>query len=99
MTSLIPPLIFPSINYKAYRELNAKYQKNFNRNIYHLEVLTFDMIPLIAATWFNSKEPKLKASMFNGSYKGKTGNFSIKENKTNRNLILYKIVDKEFKKI
>ena len=92
-------IIFPSINYKAYKELNAKYQKNFNRNIYHLEVLTFDMIPLIAATWFNSKETKLKASMFNGSYKGKTGNFSIKENKTYRNLILYKIIDKKFKKI
>jgi len=92
-------IIFPSINYKAYQELNEKYQKNFNRNIYHLEVLTFDMIPLIAATWFGSKERKLKASNFNGSYKGKTGNFSIKENKANRNLILYKILNKKFKKI
>jgi len=92
-------IIFPSINYKAYQELNEKYQKNFNRDIYHLEVLTFDMLPLIASTWFNSKDQKLKASNFNGSYKGKTGNFSIKENKVNRNLILYKIVDKKFKKI
>ena len=57
------------------------------------------MLPLIASTWFNSKDQKLKASNFNGSYKGKTGNFSIKENKVNRNLILYKIVDKKFKKI
>lgn len=92
-------IIFPSINYKAYQELNKKYQKNFNRDIYHLEVLTFDMIPLIAATWFNSKERKLKASSFNGSYKGKTGKFVIKENKTNRDLILYKIIKKKFKKI
>ena len=37
--------------------------------------------------------------MFNGSYKGKAGNFSIKENKTNRNLLLYKINNKQFKKI
>lgn len=92
-------IIFPSINYKAYQELNEKYQKNFNRDIYHLEVLTFDMIPLIASTWFNSKDRKLKASNFNGSYKGKTGNFSIKENKANRDLILYKIINKKFKKI
>jgi len=92
-------IIFPSINYKAYQELNEKYQKNFNREIYHLEVLTFDMIPLIAATWFNSKESKFKASNFNGSYKGKTGNFVIKENRTNRDLILYKITKKKFKKI
>ncbi len=92
-------IIFPSINYKAYQELNEKYQKNFNRNIYHLEILTFDMIPLIAATWFSSKEKKLKASNFNGSYKGKTGNFTIKENKAYRNLNLYKIKDKKFKKI
>ena len=92
-------IIFPSINYKAYQELNEKYQKNFNRDIYHLEVLTFDMIPLIATTWFGSKEQRLKASNFNGSYKGKTGNFTIKENRANRNLILYKITDKKFKKI
>ncbi len=92
-------LIFPSINYKAYKELNEKYQKNFNRDIYHLEVLTFDMIPLIAATLFSSKERKLKASNFNGSYKGKTGNFTIKDNRANRNLILYKIKGKKFKKI
>ena len=92
-------IIFPSINYKAYQELNEKYQKNFNRDIYHLEVLTFDMIPLIASIWFNSKDRKLKTSNFNGSYKGKTGNFSIKENRANRDLILYKIVNKKFKKI
>ena len=92
-------IIFPSVNYKAYQELNEKYQKNFNRDIYHLEVLTFDMIPLIASTWFNSKDRKLKASNFNGSYKGKTGNFSIKENRANRDLILYKIINKKFKKI
>ena len=92
-------IIFPSINYKAYKELNEKYQKNFSRDIYHLEVLTFDMIPLIASTWFNSKDRKLKASNFNGSYKGKTGNFSIKENRANRDLILYKIINKKFKKI
>ena len=92
-------IIFPSINYKAYQELNEKYRKNFNRDIYHLEVLTFDMIPLIASTWFNSKDRKLKASNFNGSYKGKTGNFSIKENRANRDLILYKIINKKFKKI
>ena len=92
-------IIFPSINYKAYQELNEKYQKNFNRDIYHLEVLTFDMIPLIASIWFNSKDRKLKASNFNGSFKGKTGNFSIKENRANRDLILYKIINKKFKKI
>ena len=92
-------IIFPSINYKAYQELNEKYQKNFNRDIFHLEVLTFDMIPLIASTWFNSKGRKLKASNFNGSYRGKTGNFSIKENRANRDLILYKIINKKFKKI
>jgi len=92
-------IIFPSIDFTAYQELNQKYKKNFGRDIYHLEVLTFDMIPLIATTWFSSKEKRFKASMFNGSYKGKAGNFSIKENKTNRKLFLYKIANKKFKKI
>ena len=57
------------------------------------------MIPLIASVWFSTKDDKLKASMFNGSYKGKTGDFVIKENKTNRKLLLYRIKDKKFKKI
>jgi len=92
-------LIFPSINLNGYKELNQKYKKNFGRNIYHLETLSFDIIPLASAIWFSTKEQQLKASMFNGTYKGKTGNFTIKENKTDRDLILYKIENKKFKKI
>jgi hypothetical protein len=92
-------LIFPSINLNGYKELNQKYKKNFGREIYHLETLSFDIIPLVSAVWFSTKENQLKASMFNGSYKGKTGDFTIKENSTERDLILYKIVNKKFKKI
>ena len=92
-------LIFPSINLNGYKELNQKYKKNFGRNIYHLETLSFDIIPLVSAIWFSTKEQQLKASMFNGTYKGKTGDFTIKENKTDRDLILYKIENKKFKKI
>lgn len=92
-------LIFPSINLNGYKELNQKYKKNFGRNIYHLETLSFDIIPLASAIWFSTKEQQLKASMFNGTYKGKTGNFTIKENKADRDLILYKIENKRFKKI
>ncbi len=92
-------LIFPSIDLKGYDELNNKYKKNFGREIYHLEALTFDIVPLIASTWFSSKDQKMKASMFNGSYKGKTGDFTIKDNKTERKLFLYKIENKKFKKI
>ena len=92
-------LIFPSINLNGYQELNEKYKKNFGRNIYHLETLSFDIIPLVSAIWFSTKEQQLKASMFNGTYKGKTGNFTIKENKADRDLILYKIENKKFMKI
>ena len=92
-------LIFPSINLTGYKELNQKYKKNFGRNIYHLETLSFDIIPLASAIWFSTKEQQLKASMFNGTYKGKTGDSTIKENKTDRDLILYKIENKKFKKI
>ena len=92
-------LIFPSINLNGYKELNQKYKKNFGRNIYHLETLSFDIIPLASAIWFSTKEQQLKDSMFNGTYKGKTGDFTIKENKTDRDLILYKIENKKFKKI
>ncbi|MEK9959714.1 MAG: hypothetical protein VW541_04810, partial [Pelagibacteraceae bacterium] len=69
------------------------------RKINNLEVLTFDIIPLISATWFNNKDSKIKISSLSGSYKGKTGEFEIKNNKVDRKLNLYQIQNKKFKKI
>jgi hypothetical protein len=92
-------LIFPSIDYEGYRELNKKYKKDFGRDIYHLEVLSFDIIPLLAATWFSLDKEEFKVSLLNGSYKGKTGNFTINQNKVDRELNLYRIKNKKFKKI
>jgi len=74
-------IIFPAVEYNGYIELNNKYQKIFGRKINNLEVLTFDIIPLISANWFNNKDSKIKISSLNGSYKGKTGEFEIKNNK------------------
>ena len=93
-------LIFPSIDLNGYNELNKKYKKDFGRDIYHLEALSFDMIPLIAATWFSlDDDQEFKTSLLNGSYKGKTGTFTINQNKTERELFLYQIKNKKFKKI
>ena len=92
-------IIFPAVEYNGYIELNNKYQKIFGRKINNLEVLTFDIIPLISATWFNNKDSKIKISSLSGSYKGKTGEFEIKNNKVDRKLNLYQIQNKKFKKI
>ncbi len=92
-------IIFPAVEYNGYIELNNKYQKIFGRKINNLEVLTFDIIPLISATWFNNKDSKIKISTLSGSYKGKTGEFEIKNNKVDRKLNLYQIQNKKFKKI
>ena len=75
-------MIFPSINLDAFKNLNKKYKKIYGHDIQNLEILAFDMIPLIASTWFNKKENYLQISDFqNFTFKGKIGKFKIMQNK------------------
>ena len=93
-------LIFPSINLESFKNLNTKYKKIYGHDIQNLEILAFDMIPLIASTWFNKKENYLQISDFqNFTFKGKTGSFKIMQNKANYNLNLYKIKKSKFVKL
>ena len=92
-------LIFPSINYNNYRELNDKFIKNFNQEISNIEILAYDLVPLLASVWHSKKEGAFVINDFTDKeFKGKSGIFKItKSNATQRQLNLYQIQNKQFK--
>ena len=92
-------LIFPSINYNNYRELNDKFIKNFNQEISNIEILAYDLVPLLASVWNSKKEGTFAINDFTDKeFKGKSGIFKItKSNITQRQLNLYQIQNKQFK--
>jgi hypothetical protein len=92
-------LIFPSINYNNYKELNDKFIKNFNQEISNIEILAYDLIPLLASVWNSKKELVFAINDFTDKeFKGKSGIFKItKSNITQRQLNLYQIQNKQFK--
>lgn len=92
-------LIFPSINYNNYKELNDKFIKNFNQEISNIEILAYDLVPLLASVWHSKKELAFAINDFTDKeFKGKSGIFKItKSNITQRQLNLYQIQNKQFK--
>lgn len=94
-------LIFPSINYNNYRELNDKFIKNFNQEISNIEILAYDLVPLLASVWHSKKEEAFAINDFTDKeFKGKSGIFKItKSNITQRQLNLYQIQNKQFKSL
>ena len=92
-------LIFPSINYNNYKELNDKFIKNFNQEISNIEILAYDLIPLLASVWHSKKKGAFAINDFTDKeFKGKSGIFKItKSNITQRQLDLYQIQNKQFK--
>jgi len=61
-TILIEPslqnIIFPSIDYKNFQELNAKFKDNYNKEISNIEIIAYDTIPLLLSIW-NEKKDKI----------------------------------------
>lgn len=92
-------LIFPSIDYKFFNELNQAYKKQFNEEISSIETLSYDIIPLIASVWYDKKNKEISALDFKGTFKGKLGSFTINNNKADRDLSLYQIKKGKFVKI
>ncbi len=92
-------LIFPSINYNNYKELNDKFIKNFNQEISNIEILAYDLVPLLASVWNSKKELAFAINDFTDKeFKGKSGIFKFtKSNITQRQLNLYQIQNKQFK--
>lgn len=92
-------LIFPSINFDNFKELNNKFVKNFGKEISNIEILAYDLLPLLASVWYSKNEDLFSMNDFTDKeFKGKSGIFKItKSNTTERKLNLYQIQNKQFK--
>ncbi len=92
-------LIFPSINFDNFKELNNKFVKNFGKEISNIEILAYDLLPLLASVWYSKNEDSFLMNDFTDKeFKGKSGIFKItKSNTTKRKLNLYQIQNKQFK--
>jgi branched-chain amino acid transport system substrate-binding protein len=94
-------IIFPSVHYKNFQELDKKLQDNYNTKISNIEILAYDIIPLLAATWHEKKDNTFAMKDFiNKEFKGKSGVFKINtSNFVERKLDLYQIKNNQFTKI
>ena len=94
------PLYFPSINKKNYEDFSSEYFKNFDHYPNQLSFLSFDLIGLVYYLILqNNSVIDNKIFTKKTLFKGKVGNFEIKNNKINHVLGFYKVEDKVFKKI
>lgn len=94
-------IIFPSINYANFQELNKKLKENYNIEISNIEILAYDIIPLLVSSWYNKKNNFFSMEDFVGKeFRGKSGIFKINnQNYADRKLDLYQIKNKSFVKI
>lgn len=94
-------IIFPSINYANFQELNKKLKENYNIEISNIEILAYDIIPLLVSSWYNKKNDFFSMEDFVGKeFRGKSGIFKINnQNYADRKLDLYQIKNKSFVKI
>jgi len=94
-------IIFPSVDYNNFKELDKKLQDNYNTKISNIEILAYDIIPLLAATWYEKKDNTFAMKDFiNKEFKGKSGVFKINtSNFVERKLDLYQIKNNQFTKI
>ena len=104
-TILIEPslqnIIFPSIDYKNFQELNTKFKDNYNKEISNIEIIAYDTIPLLVSIWNEKKDKIFTIQDFrNKEFKGKVGIFKINQyNFAEHKLDLYQVKKGKFKKI
>ena len=104
-TILIEPslqnIIFPSINYKNFQELNTKFKDNYNKEISNIEIIAYDTIPLLVSIWNEKKDKIFTIQDFrNKEFRGKVGIFKINQyNFAEHKLDLYQVKKGTFKKI
>ena len=94
-------IIFPSINYSNFQELNKKLKENYIIEISNIEILAYDIIPLLVSSWYDKKNDFFSTEDFVGKeFRGKSGIFKINnQNYADRKLDLYQIKNKSFVKI
>ena len=93
-------LTFPSINKSNFNKFNKKYFKEFNEPAIEISILAYDSVGLIYLIWNNNKSDfQINKISTKEGFKGLHGEFIIKNNLSLQKLKIYKIVEKNFKKI
>jgi hypothetical protein len=94
------PLYFPSINKKNYEDFSSKYFEKYNQYPNQLSFLSFDLVGLVYYLIIQNNSV-VDEKMFTKKtlFRGKVGNFEIKDNRINHILNFYKVENEEFKKI
>jgi len=93
-------LYFPSINKKNYEDFSTEYFEKYNQYPNQLSFLSFDLVGLVYYLILQNnsivdKKMFTKKTLF----RGKVGDFEIKDNRINHILNFYKVENEEFKKI
>ena len=79
-TDIQPIYFFPSIDYKNFQELNTKFKDNYNKEIFNIEIIAYDTIPLLVSIWNEKKDKIFTIQDFrNKEFKGKVGIFKINQ--------------------
>ena len=96
----LQPIYFPSINKENYDLFTEEYNNIFDELPNQLSFLSYDLIGLIYFLIMQN-DFTIDGSMFlkKNMFKGKIGNFEIKNNEINHILNFYKVEDGQFKKI
>ena len=94
-------IIFPSIDYRNFQELNSKFKDNYDKEISNIEIIAYDSIPLLVSIWNEKKGKNFTIQNFrNKEFRGKVGIFKINQyNFAEHKLELYQIKKGAFRKI
>jgi len=94
------PLYFPSINKKNYENFSSEYFEKYNQYPNQLSFLSFDLVGLVYYLILqNNSIVDEKIFTKKTLFRGKVGNFEIKDNKISHILNFYKVENDKFKKI
>ena len=96
----LQPIYFPSINKENYDEFRKKYYKQFEEYPNQISFLSYDLVGLIYyLVAQNDFAVDSKIFLKKNMFKGKVGNFEIKDNRISHILNFYKVENEKFKKI
>ena len=96
----LQPLYFPSINKKNFSEFVKEYKFSFKEMPSQISFLSYDLMGLVYYLIYkNNFNIDNKIFYEENKFKGKIGNFEIKNNKITHELSFYSVENKKFKKI
>ena len=96
----IQNLHFPAIDFVNLKKYKKKYYERFKENPSEVSILAYDALGLIYYCWAkNDSHFKVEQLYKKKGFKGLQGKFVIKDNLSNQQLKIYKVLKKEFVKV